>query len=82
MFEFKKTILSDSIAIDYPDDFFDLVLSSHSLEHIYDDQRLLYEFHRVLKFGGKLFLCVPHDAKHENFMNSLEERKNLMEQAG
>lgn len=76
MFEFKEPLRSDTIAIDYPDDFFDFVLASHSLEHVYDDQRLIYEFHRVLKLGGKLFLCVPHDAEHENLMKGLEERKN------
>lgn len=75
MFAFTEPLRNDTVAIDYPDDFFDLVLSSHSLEHVYDDQRLIYEFGRVLKLGGILLLCVPHDAEHENLMNSVEERK-------
>lgn len=59
MFEFKEPLRGDTIAIDYPDNFFDLDLSSHSLEHVYDDQRLIYEFHRVLKFGASYFSVCP-----------------------
>jgi len=38
---------------------YDIVYSSHSLEHAYDPAQVLKEFRRVLKPGGKLYLVLP-----------------------
>lgn len=43
----------------FNDHTFDLVISSDVLEHIYDEQVALTEWHRVLKPGGELFILVP-----------------------
>ena len=43
----------------YADEFFDLVFSSHCLEHSSDILRTFSEIHRVLKPGGVLFFAVP-----------------------
>lgn len=45
------------------DGSFDVVYSSHSLEHAYDPQKVLAEFHRVLKPGSKLYLVLPFPDK-------------------
>ena len=43
----------------YPDSSFDLVFSSHCLEHSDDIERTFSEIRRILKPGGTLFFAVP-----------------------
>lgn len=43
----------------FPDKNFDVVISSHSLEHAYNPIKVLSEINRVLKTDGLLFLVVP-----------------------
>lgn len=40
-------------------DEFDVIISSHSLEHAYDPEKVLSEFNRILKKDGLLFIVVP-----------------------
>lgn len=42
------------------DSSFDVVYSSHSLEHAYDPPRVLSEFHRILKPEGLLKVVLPY----------------------
>ncbi len=39
---------------------FDVVLCYDVLEHLFSPERVLAEIHRVLRPGGKAFLCVPN----------------------
>jgi len=41
------------------DNYFDLILCNHVLEHIPDDRKAMRELCRVLKPGGKAILQVP-----------------------
>lgn len=43
-----------------PDGAYDFVYSSHNLEHLYDVDRALINWWRVLKPGGHLLLFLPH----------------------
>lgn len=43
----------------FNDNQFDVIISSHSLEHAYDPRKVLSEFFRVLKPEGLLFIVVP-----------------------
>lgn len=45
----------------FADDSFDVVICSHTIEHVPSDEELLAELRRVLKPGGKAFLLVPLD---------------------
>lgn len=45
--------------IPYEDNTFDLIISSHVLEHVPDDYRAIREFHRILKPGAMIILLVP-----------------------
>ena len=45
--------------IPYEDDYFDLILCSHVLEHVPDDMNALAELHRILKPGGIALILVP-----------------------
>ncbi|WP_161488140.1 class I SAM-dependent methyltransferase [Sedimentisphaera cyanobacteriorum] len=49
----------DITDINYPDESFDVIYSSHVLEHVPDDKKALTEFYRVLKPGGWMLLSIP-----------------------
>lgn len=49
----------DGAATTFPDNTFDVVVSSDSLEHIEAEEKALKEWLRILKPGGKLYLFVP-----------------------
>lgn len=51
---------ADMHSIPYGDGSFDVIYSSHSLEHAYDPIKALSEFKRVLKPDGQLFLILPY----------------------
>ncbi len=49
----------DITEIPYPDNYFDLIICNHVLEHIPNDMKAIRELHRVLKPKGKAVLQVP-----------------------
>jgi ubiquinone/menaquinone biosynthesis C-methylase UbiE len=49
----------DITDIDYADETFDVIYSSHVLEHVPDDRKAIRELHRVLKSDGWAILQVP-----------------------
>lgn len=53
-------IHADAAAMPLPDASFDLVFSSHCLEHCQNTIKTLREWLRVLKPSGVLFLVLPH----------------------
>lgn len=50
----------------FQDDSFDVVYSSHSIEHAYDAKKVISELIRVLKKAGKLIVIIPYPDKQEN----------------
>lgn len=46
-------------ALPYPDQFFDMINCLDVLEHTYDPAKIIQQFARVLKPGGRLFITVP-----------------------
>lgn len=46
--------------IPLPDKSVDLIYTSHFLEHLSDPGRMIMEFNRLLKEGGKVEIIVPH----------------------
>lgn len=53
-------VVSDASAIPFADGNFSFLFSAHCLEHCPNTLRTLYEWERVLKPGGVLFLILPH----------------------
>ena len=49
----------DITAIKMQDNFFDLIICYHILEHVIDDRKAMAELFRVLKPGGSLLLQTP-----------------------
>ena len=45
--------------IQYPDSYFDVLYSSHSLEHAHDVERVIAEFLRVVRSDGIIAIEVP-----------------------
>ena len=57
----------NAMAIDYPDNTFDIVYASNLLHHIPDPQITIQEIYRVLKPGGKM--CFWDPLKHNPVIN-------------
>lgn len=56
-----KTFLCEGSAlVDVPDSSYDVVLSSHNLEHMANPVKALKEWQRVLRYDGALVLVLPN----------------------
>jgi SAM-dependent methyltransferase len=55
----------DGIHLPFPDRSQDAVFACHCLEHIDNFRAALAEWYRVLKVGGHLVVCVPHQYLYE-----------------
>jgi len=55
----------DITNIKYPSNYFDVIISSHVLEHIPNDTKAMSELFRVLKNGGWSIHLVPIDYKRD-----------------
>ena len=53
-------IVSDAWQVPVTDTQFDFLFSSHCLEHCPNTLKTLYEWKRVMKPGGTMFLILPH----------------------
>ncbi len=56
-------IKMDITSIQFADDSFDVILCSHVLEHVPDDQRAMGELRRVLRPGGWAIIQSPLDTR-------------------
>lgn len=56
-FNFKKV---SSAKLPHKSDFFDIVISNHTIEHIPEQSTHLSEIYRVLKPGGVAYLATPN----------------------
>lgn len=59
------TLEMDITNIHQPDNFYDVILCNHVLEHVPEDHKAMSELFRVLKPGGWAILQVPLDYKRE-----------------
>lgn len=57
--------LGDLLEVTYKDNFFDVVLFNHSLEHMYNPVGTLKEALRILKPGGLLLIYIPNAGSFE-----------------
>ncbi len=59
LFDNRVMVKMDIADIQYPDNYFDVILCSHVLEHVQNDRKALGELFRVLKKDGWALLIVP-----------------------
>jgi SAM-dependent methyltransferase len=64
-FEKMKIEKIDMTNIPYEDNFFDIIICNHVLEHIPNDKKAMIELYRVLKEDGWGILQVPLDYNRE-----------------
>lgn len=83
--KFKYSSLNN---IDIEDNYFDSVISFHTLEHIYPEDLniVIKEMYRILKIGGYAIISLPYekafpDKKHVNFFNE-EKLRNVFNNNG
>jgi SAM-dependent methyltransferase len=60
-YAFKRVRAEDSVVVEFPTNEFDIVICSHTLEHVVDDEKLLSELYRITRPEGRLFLLTPLD---------------------
>ncbi|MDB9823140.1 class I SAM-dependent methyltransferase [Deltaproteobacteria bacterium] len=53
-------IMGDILRIDFPDNYFDMVVSFETIEHLKDYKKALSEIRRVLKDNGLLIISSPN----------------------
>lgn len=76
----------DITNIHYQESVFDVILCSHVLEHIPDDEKAMAELYRVLKPGGWAILQVPIDMNRQKTfedptIKSREDRQRFFGQS-
>jgi ubiquinone/menaquinone biosynthesis C-methylase UbiE len=54
-------ITGDMCSLDFPDDFFNIVISTHSLEHTSEIDKTMAEVFRVIKDKGLFGLSYPYE---------------------
>lgn len=74
-----KCVKADITNLPFEDKYFDLILSSHVIEHIENEQKVLEEFNRVLKDDGIIFLSFPYSPQYkktfeDNTINTSSKR--------
>lgn len=57
--ERRPDVQADAAALPFLEGVFDFVLCTEVMEHVVDPDPILCELHRVLRPGGRLFLCAP-----------------------
>lgn len=56
----SKFIKVESVKLPFGDDFFDIVISNHVIEHIENQELHIHEIFRVLKKNGVCYLATPN----------------------
>ena len=87
--------LIDMHSLKFHRGYFDAIYCNNTLEHSHTPSKVLTEFHRVLKSGGILIICIPSDYKNTNYISNqgwdsslhlwkpnLEEFRNLIVKCG
>jgi len=83
----NPTVVGSAEALPFPDESFDVALSTQVLEHVPEPYRALGEAVRVLKKGGRLILTVPgvwptHEAPHDFWRFTRHGLMRLLDEHG
>jgi HAD superfamily hydrolase (TIGR01509 family) len=74
----RLSVNGDLSFLPFPDNNFDVVICSETLEHVIDDRRSLAEISRTLKNGGYLVISIPTNLQDTLFLfRGLQNKFNL-----
>ncbi len=65
LYPYKEVFKMDLTNIHFEENFFDVIICNHVLEHIPDDAKAMAQLYRVMKKGGWGIFQVPIDYKRE-----------------
>lgn len=63
--------IKDGERIPFKSGFFDFIIASDVLEHVYDTEKTFSELKRILKKGGNILITVPYHGLVKNLIISL-----------
>jgi SAM-dependent methyltransferase len=75
----KQIILDSSDLSNIKKESYDLILSSHSLEHLANPLKALFEWYRVLKPDGYILIVVPDKRYTYDRLRPLTEFKHIID---
>lgn len=80
-------VICEATDIPLPDNTFDTILSTQTIEHIYDHKKMLKEASRLLRQGGSIILSGPmywplHEEPYDYFRFTKYGFRALLEEAG
>ncbi len=83
----QPDIVASAEDIPLPDESVDAILCTQVLEHVAHPQKVIGEFHRILRQGGTCLLTVPqwnelHEEPHDYFRYTSFGLRTLFEDAG
>ncbi|EGV45029.1 class I SAM-dependent methyltransferase [Bizionia argentinensis JUB59] len=80
--EFKTMKTLNIEAIDEPDNYYDVVLCYHVLEHVLQDKKAMHELYRILKTKGLCYVQTPFKAGEIYKNHSITTEKELLQHFG
>lgn len=63
--KYEGTLLMNSEKLEFPNNYFDVLLCCHSFEHFENPIGALKEFYRVLKKDGVIIIITPNPCEHQ-----------------
>lgn len=83
----KIDVYGDALNLPFPNETFDSVLSTQTLEHVKDPQKMIFEIARILKKDGRVLLTAPlawkiHNEPNDYFRFTPFGLQELFEKAG
>jgi len=54
----------EEIDLPYPEKYFDIIICSDVIEHLFDPEKVLIKLRKYVKIGGKLMVSVPNIAHY------------------
>lgn len=70
-------LIKDGAPLPFKDNSFEYIISSDSIEHVYDTESAFGEFKRVLKPGGKIIITTPYHGFFKNLAIILSNNFDL-----
>ena len=81
-----KVKLGDMHDLDFPDNYFDAIFCSHTLEHAYSPQKVLRQFRKVLSDNGRVVIVVPVEKEpsifHGHAFKNEQSLQQMLEEEG